>query len=86
MSRKDPSFTFADVSAPASSRGSETQDPTLPNLRTLSEHAFPDSPAAKAAAPEPSPRSRLAEMRRLSEHIKLQRHLEALKAKDNSSS
>ena len=85
MSRKDPSFTFADVSAPNSSKGSETQDPTLPNLRTLSEHAFPDSAATKAVAPEPSPRSRLAEMRRLSEHIKLQRHLEALMAKDNKS-
>ena len=83
MSRKDPSFTFADFATPTTDTGEDNKDPTVPNLRLLTEHAYPDSAAAKPATPEPSPRSRLAEMRRLSEHIKLQRHLEALKAKDN---
>ena len=85
MSRKDPDFTFADFAAPATDKVSDNKDPTLPNLRTLNEHAYQGSAAANPAKPEPSPRSRLAEMRRLSEHIKLQRHLEALMAKDNKS-
>jgi len=85
MSRKDPDFIFADALTPTPNKGNEDADPTIPNLRLLTDHAFPDSAAAKAPAPEPSPRSRLAEMRRLSEHIKLQRHLQELKAKDNKS-
>jgi hypothetical protein len=83
MSRKDPSFTFADVSAPTADKGSDNKDPTVPNLRLLNEHAYPDASARKPAAPEPAPRSRLAEMRRLSEHIKQQRQSEARKADDD---
>ena len=85
MSRKDYEFTFLTddgrPKATGSVRDRADRDLTVPNLQVLDVHSFPGK--VQPPEPEPVPRSRLAELRRLSEFIKLQRKLEALKAKDD---
>lgn len=87
MSRKDYEFTFVSDQRQSKTTAPEQDqhgfDNAVPNLHILDKRSLPSPVQPAAAKPEPTPRSRLAELRRLSEFIKLQRKLEALKGKDH---